>query len=156
MGYFIDPCGYFPQVPLGPDIVEIHRKKPAELFGQIIDGFDTAVQQLGNITGKQVDVLYEYTANRNMDDKVGNKPGGPDGVQFNKFKPYPYIENMGGIGLYLPIVSDTSDHRRLKAQINDAIDEQFYKIAVIGFINTFPHIQNTVQCRCRILSGSGL
>ena len=69
MGYFIDSCGYLPQSPFGTDIVEIDGEKPAKLFDQIIDGFDAAVQQLGDIPGKKVDVLNEHAANRNMDDK---------------------------------------------------------------------------------------
>ena len=93
--------------------------------------------------------------NRNMDDKIGNKPGGPDGIQFDQFEPYPYIEKMGGIDLYLPVVPHAPDHRRLEAKIDDVVDEQFDKIAVIGFINTFSHIQNTVQRRCRVFSGAG-
>ena len=70
MGDLIYSRGYVPEFPFGTDIIEIDRKEICQLLDKVINRFDFAVQELGNIPGKQISVLDENTAKGKMDDQV--------------------------------------------------------------------------------------
>ena len=58
--YLIDPRGDVPELSFCADIIEIGRKKPCQLLGQTVYRANIAIEELGDVPGKKVGVLYEH------------------------------------------------------------------------------------------------
>ena len=65
----VDPGGDVPEPALGPDLVEIGGKHPAELFDQVVDRGDVAVQEAGYVPGEELRVLDHHPAQGEVDDQ---------------------------------------------------------------------------------------
>ena len=62
-----------------------------------------------------------------------------------KLIPFNFTVPENDIDFDLPVVADTADHRRLKSQIDQRIDKKIDKVAFIGFVYRFAHVQDTIQ-----------
>ena len=65
----IDARGYIPQLALGTNIIEIHRKQSCQLFGKVKYGTDATVQKLGKVARKKINILDKHTVKGQMDDQ---------------------------------------------------------------------------------------
>ena len=75
LAQLVDAGGDLTQPALGADVVEKNRQQPGELFNQVIDGADPAVQQLRDIAREEVDVPQEYPAQRKVHDERRQQAG---------------------------------------------------------------------------------
>ena len=58
------------QLSFSADIIEIHREKARQLFGNIVDRLDAAIEKARNIPWEKVRILDENAAHGNVDNQI--------------------------------------------------------------------------------------
>ena len=148
--------GDIAQLAFCTNFVKKDRHQLGKLFGQVIDRTDGMIEQIGDITLKEIGILNTGAGQLDIDDQGGKESGTPLGLLHDQVKPDPDIGQMGRIGNGLPVFIYTHHIGILKAEPNRLPEKGLHQARIAPFKDFAANNLDTLQRGMRIFANIGL